>query len=52
MAIIKDTEKNRLSIKRLTAERSLTMATGAFKDGIEFIRTATETKAMDDSMTI
>ena len=52
MATLKDTEKNKLTIKRLTAERSLTMSTGAFGDGIKFVRESVEMKAMTDQTTI
>merc|ERR1712155_172072 len=52
MATLKDVEKNKLTIKRLTAERSLTMSTGAFGDGIKFVRESVEMKAMTDQGTI
>ena len=52
MATLKDVEKNKLTIKRLTAERSLTMSTGAFGDGIKFVRESVEMKAMTDQTTI
>lgn len=52
MATLKDVEKNKLTIKRLTAERSLTMSTGAFGDGIKFVRDSVEMKAEADKTTI
>ena len=45
MAVLKEQEKARLTVKRLTAERSLTMATGAFGDGIKYVRESVEMKA-------
>ena len=52
MARLKEQEKARLTVKRLTAERSLTMATGAFGDGIKYVRESVEMKAGMDQTTI
>lgn len=52
MAVLKEQEKARLTVKRLTAERSLTMATGAFGDGIKYVRESVEIKAGMDQNAI
>ena len=52
MARLKEQEKARLTVKRLTAERSLTMATGAFGDGIKYVRESVEMKAGMDQTAI
>lgn len=41
-----------ITLRREAAEQSLTMATNAFGDGIEFVRESVEMKAMNDAETI
>lgn len=51
---LKESKKGEVDIRRRASERSLTMATAAFGEGIEFIRESVEMKAMadqDDIMT-
>ena len=45
MAALKEKKKKEIELKRLAAERSLTMATTAFGDGIEYVRESVEMKA-------
>jgi hypothetical protein len=45
-------KKETITLRRQAAERSLTMATNAFGDGIEFVRESVEMKAMNDQETI
>jgi hypothetical protein len=42
---IKERKKTEINLRRIAAERSLTMATGAFGDGIEYVRESVEMKA-------
>ena len=49
---LKEMKKKEVDIRRRASERSLTMATQAFGDGIEFIRDSVEMKAMGDMDTI
>jgi hypothetical protein len=42
---IKEKKKKEIELKRIAAERSLTMATTAFGDGIEYVRESVEMKA-------
>lgn len=45
MDTIKEKKKTEVFLRRTAAERSLTMATSAFGDGIEYIRESVEMKA-------
>jgi hypothetical protein len=45
MKHLKEEKKKELELKRIAAERSLTMATTAFGDGIEYVRDSVEMKA-------
>ena len=45
---IKEKKKEEINLRRIAAERSLTMATGAFGDGIEYVRESVELKASID----
>jgi hypothetical protein len=49
---LKEHKKKDVTLRRTAAERSLTMATTAFGDGIEYVRESVETKAMNDQTTI
>ena len=49
---MKDRKKKELDLKRRAAQRSLTMATNAFGEGIEFVRETVEMKAMSDQQKI
>lgn len=49
---MKNNKKEELDLRRRAAEHSLTIATGAFGDGIEFVRGSVEAKAMSDQDTL
>ena len=49
---LKENKKKEVDIRRRASERSLTMATQAFGEGIEFIRDSVEMKAEGDMDTI
>ena len=49
---LKKTKKAQVDLRRRASERSLSMATQAFGEGIEYVRESVEAKAMNDARDI